>query len=183
VIPPSEGDDQAIGKEGWKDIDRQDSKVEEDADERDEEKSTSGQEPEQAEPTTTTRSGRAWRPATCFITLCVNWEVFHNNCYDNCHATQDAIEDPIAFAALSNLDIMCLNQAMKEPDKEHFEQAMLDEVKSHADLGHHWETVTKKSAPITTKGLPSVWGMRRKRRMSTGVAYKRKTRLNLHGGK
>jgi hypothetical protein len=92
------------------------------------------------------------------------------------------MEDPIAFAASSNPDIMYLDQAMREPDKEQFEQAMLDEVKSHTDLGH-WEIVTKKSIPITTKVLPSVWAMRRKRRISTGEAYKWKARLNLHGGK
>jgi hypothetical protein len=176
VIPPSEGSDQADDKEGWEDVDGQDSDIEEDADEGDKETLTN---PGQVEPTaTTTRSGRVSRPTTRFVTLYVEWEAFHDNCYE----TQDAMEDPIAFAASSNPDIMHLDQAMREPDKEQFEQAMLDEVKSNADLGH-WETVTKKSMPIATKALPLAWAMRRKWRMSTREACKWKARLNLHGGK
>ncbi len=178
VIPPSEEDGQAIGEAGWEDIDRQDSEVGEASDEMDEEASVREETPGEADQATTTRSGRVSRAAVRFVTLYVAWEVFHDNCY----AIQDAMEDPIAFAASSNPDIMYFDQAMKEPDKEQFEQAMLDEVKSHTDLGH-WEIVTKKSVPVTTKVLPSVWAMRRKRRISTGEAYKWKARLNLHGGK
>ena len=37
--------------------------------------------------------------------------------------------------------------------------------------------------PEGVKVLPSVWAMKRKRRISTGKVYKWKARLNLHGGK
>jgi hypothetical protein len=107
------------------------------------------------------------------------WEVFHDGGYQ----IQDDMEDPVAFVASSNPDIMYyLDQAMKEPDKKNFEPAMLDEVKSHTDIGH-WEIVERRSVPSNDKILPSVWAMRRKRRISTGEPYKWKARLNVHGGK
>ncbi len=92
------------------------------------------------------------------------------------------MEDPIAFAASANPDVMYLDQAMKEPDKKQFEQAMVDEVTSHTE-NNHWEVTERSSIPKDTKILPSVWAMRRKRRISTGKVYKWKARLNLHGGK
>jgi hypothetical protein len=92
------------------------------------------------------------------------------------------MEDPIAFAASSNPDIMYYDQAMKEPDSKQFEQAMLDEVQTHTDLGN-WEIVHKDEIPEGTSLLPAVWAMRRKRHIATREAYKWKARLNVHGGK
>jgi hypothetical protein len=108
----------------------------------------------------------------------VSWEVFHDDGYQ----IQDEMEDPIAFAASSNPDIMYYDQAMKEPDSKQFEQAMVDEVTSHTDLGN-WEIVPKTEIPEGTSLLPSVWAMRRKRHIATQEAYKWKARLNVHGGK
>jgi hypothetical protein len=112
------------------------------------------------------------------IALHVSWEVFHDGGYQ----IQDEMEDPIAFAASSNPDIMYYDQAMKEPDSKQFEQAMLDEVQSHTDLGN-WEIVHKDEIPEGTTLLPAVWAMRRKRHIATQEAYKWKARLNVHGGK
>jgi hypothetical protein len=46
------------------------------------------------------------------------------------------MENPMAFAASSNPDVMYLDQAMKEPDREKFEEAMLEEVRAHTENGH-----------------------------------------------
>jgi hypothetical protein len=92
------------------------------------------------------------------------------------------MENPMAFAASSNPDVMYLDQAMKEPDRDKFKEAMLQEVQSHTDNGH-LKIVPKRSVPRGTKILPAVWAMRWKRKIATGEAYKWKARLNVHGGK
>jgi hypothetical protein len=136
-----------------------------------------------------TKSGRVSRPTERMlesiqqqmdgiVSLFVEWEVYHDDSY----TIQTEMENPMAFAASSNPDVMYLDQAMKEPDKDKFEEAMLQEVQSHTDNGH-WKIVPKKSVPRGTKILPAVWAMRRKRKIATGEAYKWKARLNVHGGK
>ena len=47
----------------------------------------------------------------------------------------------------------------------------------------HWILVPKSTVPTGMKILPSVWSMKRKRRVATGQVYKHKARLNVHGGK
>jgi hypothetical protein len=136
-----------------------------------------------------TRSGRQTRPTTRWleslqqqraglVSLFVSWEVFHDEGYQ----VQDDMANPIALVASTNPDIMYLDQAMKEPDSKQFEQDMLDGVKAHTDNGH-WEIIDRRSVPSGDKVLPSVWAMRRKRRILTGEPYKWKARLNVHGGK
>lgn len=136
-----------------------------------------------------TRSGRISIPTTRMqesleqqtagiVSLVVEWEVYHDESYE----IQRQMEQPMAFAATSNPDVMYLDQAMKEADSADFQRAMIKEVASHADNGH-WEMVLIASIPKGTKILPSVWAMRRKRKISTGEIYKWKARLNVHGGK
>ena len=60
--------------------------------------------------------------------------------------------------------------------------AMEQEVKTHCE-GKHWEVVPRTSVPDGKRVLPSVWAMRRKRRLDTQEIYKWKARLNMHGGK
>ena len=108
----------------------------------------------------------------------VSWEVFHD---DSCEI-EDEMDDPVAFAASTNPDIMHLGEAMAAPDSAQFRKAMADEVKSHEDW-KHWELVTRASLPANTEILPAVWAFRRKRRITTQEVYKWKARLNLHGGK
>ena len=95
---------------------------------------------------------------------------------------QEAMEDPIAFAAHSNPDTMYLHEALRAPDRAQFIQAMQEEVKAHEDL-HHWELIPKSEVPENTIILPAVWSMKRKRRIKTREVYKWKARLNIHGGK
>jgi hypothetical protein len=104
--------------------------------------------------------------------------VFHDESY----AIQDKMDDPIAFTASNNPDIMYLNEAMAAPDKDEFRKAMLKEVDSHVD-NEHWELVKRSDLPEGTEVLPSVWAFRRKRRIATQEVYKWKARLNLHGGR
>ena len=138
---------------------------------------------------TRTRSGRESRPTQRWtesqeqqeeglVSLHVSWEVFHDGGYD----IQDDMDDPIAFVASKNPDMMYLDQALAEPDGDEFRKAMHSEVESHTELGH-WKIRSRSEVPAGIKVLPSVWAMRRKRRIATGEAYKWKARLNLHGGK
>jgi Reverse transcriptase (RNA-dependent DNA polymerase) len=141
------------------------------------------------EDTIRTRSGRVSKPTERMIesieqqmngvvSLFVEWEVYHDDSY----TIQTEMENPMAFVASTNPDVMYLDQAMKEPDRAKFEEAMLKEVKAHTDNGH-WKIVHKRSIPRGTKILPAVWAMRRKRKIATGEPYKWKARLNVHGGK
>lgn len=53
---------------------------------------------------------------------------------------QEAMSDPIAFAATSNPDMMYLHKALRAPDRNEFIEAMKQEVKAHKDM-KHWELV------------------------------------------
>jgi Reverse transcriptase (RNA-dependent DNA polymerase) len=138
--------------------------------------------PPQEPPAIATRSGRTVRRPARFVeemaAFTVPWEVLHDDAY----TVQDKLEDPIAFAASNNPDIMYLNEAMAAPDKEEFRKAMLKEVESH-ELNQHWELVKRADLPAGTEVLPAVWAFRRKRRIATQEVYKWKARLNLHGGR
>ena len=147
------------------------------------------QQPPSVDVPITTRSGRASKPTARWqesqqqqreklVALHVSWEVYHDGGYQ----IAEELEDPIAFVASANPDIMYSDQAMREPDSAQFEKAMLDEVKAHTD-NKHWVVRKRTDLPKNTKVLPAVWAMRRKRRITTGLPYKWKARLNLHGGK
>jgi hypothetical protein len=141
-------------------------------------------------PLITTRSGRVSVPSerarasreqsqtSALLALHVSWELYHDGGYQ----IEEEMDDPIAFAASNNPDVMYYDQALKEPDSEKFEEAMIKEVMAHTD-NEHWEIVRKSDVPKDDPVLPSVWAMRRKRRIATGEPYKWKARLNLHGGK
>jgi hypothetical protein len=89
---------------------------------------------------------------------------------------------PIAFAASSDPDILYLHEAMKQPDANHFIQAMEEEIRAHED-NDHWEIVSREEIPINTPVQPAIWSMRRKRHIDTREVYKWKARLTIHGGK
>ena len=83
-----------------------------------------------------------------------------------------------AFAA--SADTMYYHEAMKAPDKENFVDAMRQEVKSHTDNGV-WEIVPASFVQEGVKSIPSVWAMKRKRKIATRQVYKWKARLNVDG--
>ena len=107
-------------------------------------------------------------------------------------ALQEAMADPIAFAndwceptalaASSDPDNLYMHEAMRQPDKKEFIKAMKKEVSAHED-NKHWELTKRSDIPSQHKVLPSVWAMKRKRRIATREVYKWKARLNIHGGK
>jgi histone deacetylase 1/2 len=77
---------------------------------------------------------------------------------------------------------MYFDQAMREPDSAQFKAATTKEVDDHETRGH-WKVIDRTAVPHGMRVLPSVWSMKRKRRVDTGEIYKWKARLNVHGGK
>jgi hypothetical protein len=138
--------------------------------------------------TYTTRAGQTTTPTARkqeslqqqiegIVSLHVTWEVFSDDGYQ----IQTELEDPIAFTASNNPDVMHINQALNAPDRANFD-AMKSEVKAHTD-NKHWVIVHRSQVPPGLKVLPAVWAMHRKRQIATQEVYKWKVRLNIHGGK
>ena len=96
-------------------------------------------------------------------------------------ATQKALEDPIAYAATDNPDILYWDQAMKAHDRDKFIKAIGVELDSHERMGNY-KPVPIDKVPKGTKLLDMVWSMRCKRRIKTQEVYKWKARLNVHSG-
>jgi hypothetical protein len=88
--------------------------------------------------------------------------------------------DLLAFKASTDPDTMYHHQAMREPDKDKFEEAMRKECTSHYNKGIYKLThITKLPKDATL--LSSVWQMKRKRKPSTGEISKYKARMNVDG--
>ena len=88
----------------------------------------------------------------------------------------------VAYAASKDPDTMYYHEAMREPDRDKFKEAMVKEVQAHTDNGV-WILVRRAEVPVGTKIMPAVWAMKRKRKISTRVVYKWKARLNIDGSK
>jgi hypothetical protein len=89
---------------------------------------------------------------------------------------------PLAYKATSDPDTMYLDQALRQPDRDKFIQAMVKEVADQTKRGH-WRIIKRSEVPQGIKVLPAVWSMKRKRRIDTREVYKWKARLNIHGGR
>jgi Reverse transcriptase (RNA-dependent DNA polymerase) len=102
--------------------------------------------------------------------------------YKEDHDLQQFEVDPIAFAfkATSDPDTMYYHEAMKETDAQQFQEAMTKEVDAHTSK-EHWKLVRRDQVPDGVKVLPTVWAMKRKRRIATREIYKWKARLNIGG--
>ena len=94
---------------------------------------------------------------------------------------QKSLENPLAFTASDNPDILYWDQAMKAPDRAKFVEAMGTELDGHEKMGNY-EPVPLSQVPKGTKLMDMVWSMRRKRRIKTQEVYKWKAHLNVHGG-
>jgi hypothetical protein len=124
-----------------------------------------------------TRSGRISKPPTRLI------EVFDATLTSHEETTDPELTNPIfAFAASADPDTMYLKEAMRQPDREKFIEAMKKEIKDHTD-NKHWRIVHRSTIPKGTPILPAVWSMKRKRRIATREIYKWKARLTVHGGR
>ena len=94
---------------------------------------------------------------------------------------QKSLENPLAFAASDNLDILYWDEAMKAPDRAKFVEAVGTELNGHEKMGNY-EPVHLSQVPKGTKLIDMVWSIRRKRRIKTQEVYKWKARLHVHGG-
>ena len=94
---------------------------------------------------------------------------------------QKSLENPLAFAASDNPDILYLDQATKAPDRAKFVEAVRTKLDGHEKMGNN-EPVPLTQVPKGTKLIDMVWLMRHKRRIKTQEVYKWKVCLNVHGG-
>jgi GAG-pre-integrase domain len=128
-------------------------------------------------PVTTTRSGRnVFLPSRYDDFVGLDARIYDSTELDS------SLYDPLSLAVSSDPDVMYLNQALKQPDKKQFIEAMRIEVKSHTD-NKSWRVIKRSQVPSHQKVLPDVWAMRRKRDIATQQVYKWKARLNVHGSK
>ncbi len=92
---------------------------------------------------------------------------------------QEDYSHPItAMKSTSDPDTMYLWKAQKEEDFPQFQAAMQKEIDDHTSRGN-WKLVPRKDLPKGATVLPSVWAMKRKRRISTREIYKWKARINI----
>ena len=89
-------------------------------------------------------------------------------------------QDLIAYKASSDPDTMYYHQAMREPDKEKFQEAIQKECNDHLKETN-LSLILKDELPKNATLLSSVWQMKRKRKPSTGEITKYKARLNVDG--
>jgi hypothetical protein len=98
------------------------------------------------------------------------------------YVIQQALDNPFAFSASVDPDTMNLHEARRQPDWPQFQLAMRDDVKVHENR-NHWKLIRRSAIPHRVSVLPSVWPMKRKRRIATREIYKWKARLTVHGEK
>jgi hypothetical protein len=72
------------------------------------------------------------------------------------------------------------HQAMKQPDREKFKEAMQKECEAHYNEGNY-KLIKKDQLPEGSTLLSSVWQMKRKRKPSTGEVSKYKARMKVDG--
>ncbi len=102
---------------------------------------------------------------------------FSGDAHDN-----NPIDDPLAFKASTDPDIMYMHEAMKQKDKDKFIEAMEKEVADRMKNGN-FTIVRKDTVPEDKAILPAVWQMRRKRDIQTRNIKKYKARLNIDGSR
>jgi hypothetical protein len=86
----------------------------------------------------------------------------------------------LAYKASTDPDTMYHHQAMKQPDKEKFQEAMRKECEAHYKEGNY-KLIQRSELPEGATLLSSVWQMKRKRKPSTGEISKYKARMNVDG--
>ena len=106
-------------------------------------------------------------------------------CFEALYPTDDSdshLDPLLAFKTAADPDTMHMHEAMREPDKEQFMQAVEKEVNDQMRHGNY-TTVKKSSVPKGATVFPAVWSMRRKRDIKTQRVKKWKARLNLDGSR
>lgn len=77
----------------------------------------------------------------------------------------------MAQAATNDRDTFHHHQAMKQPDKEQFMRAMEKEFNDQ-HKNENFDIIPKSKVPDGERILPSVWNLRRKKRILTGEVFK-----------
>ena len=87
----------------------------------------------------------------------------------------------LSFATeTSTNEVYTYNQAMKQPDKLQFVEAMEKEIEDHQSR-NHWTVVHRSTVPLNAKPIKAIWSFKRKRRPD-GSLLKHKARICAHGG-
>jgi Reverse transcriptase (RNA-dependent DNA polymerase) len=125
-----------------------------------------------------TRSGRAVR-APSHLKDYVVYEASIMD--DTSNDFTDGI-DPVSLMMTSSQDTLYFHEILQEPDKMQFVSAMKEEINNH-NVNKNWEPIRRLNIPKGNKFIPSVWAMRRKRKLVDGSVSKWKARLNVDGSK
>ena len=148
---------------------------------------------QQDKPVQVTKSGRKAKPPPRLIEVMtaeiadrtsgdVEGEIF---CYAAMFPDDDRIEydDPLMiYKAVADPDTLYYHEAMRENDKDRFQDSMLKEIGDQFENGNF--TVIHRSDVLEGETvLPAVWQMRRKRDAKTGAIKKYKARLNIDGSR
>ena len=144
-------------------------------------------------PATTTRSDRKAKPTRRLIEVMtaeimeatsgnVSGEVFaYASMFP--HDDRDDYTNPLlAYKSVSDPDTLYYHEAMREHDKDRFQESMLKELSDQFDNGN-FTVVHKSEVPTDQTILPAVWQMKRKRDAKTGSIKKYKARLNIDGSR
>jgi hypothetical protein len=86
----------------------------------------------------------------------------------------------LAYKASTVPDTMYHHQAMKQPDREKFQEAMKKECEAHYKEGNY-RLIKRSELPEGATLLSSVWQMKRKRKPSTGEISNYKAGMNVDG--
>ena len=123
-----------------------------------------------------TRSGRTSKPPDrlAFKALLEPYDYLEDETFQDKH--------PLAFKAKSDPDSMYYHQAMKQPDKEKFLEAIEKELDGHFKE-KNYELFPRDKLPKDALVLPHVWQLRRKRVTKTGEISKWKARVCIDGSK
>ena len=97
---------------------------------------------------------------------------------DDSHSDNDIM----AMKAKADPDTLYLHEAMREPDRDQFVEAMGKEIDSQVGMGVY-EIIRKDKVPEGATVLPAVWQLRRKRDVRTGEIKKYKARCNIDGSR
>ncbi len=71
---------------------------------------------------------------------------------------QEQMRNPIAFHAEMMIDIMYLQQALRQPNAEEFVQAVIKEVNGHVDC-NNWTLQKRSKVPEDVQIVSSVWSL------------------------
>lgn len=132
------------------------------------------------------RLATSWRPTPEYLQSLAQEDLafpacFHAALYDPFEQAETEYLHPLHLLTRHDPDTFYMHQALKQPDRVHFLDAMVKEVRDHTNR-NHWKIVHISKVPAGTKILPMVWSMKRKRHIKIIKVYKHKAHLNVHGG-